>query len=96
VLGKIAKNTPMTDRLMFGTDWYMEAVNPNLNDFLTEYQRRYDAAFGPAQTAKFMSGNALRFLGLGADSLTANGRRLRQRYDGLGLAAPSWLGKETG
>jgi predicted TIM-barrel fold metal-dependent hydrolase len=96
VLGKIAKSTKMTNRLMFGTDWYMEAVNPNPNAFLAEFQRQYDAAFGPAQTAKFMSGNALRFLGLGAGSLTANGRRLRQRYDGLGLAAPSWLGKEAG
>jgi len=86
----------MADRLMFGTDWYMEAVNPNPNDFLTEYQRRYEAAFGSAQAVKFMSGNALRFLGLGAGSLTANGRRLRQRYDGLGLVAPSWLGKEAG
>ena len=96
VLGKMAKSTPMADRLMFGTDWYMEAVNPNPNDFLTEYQRRYEAAFGSAQAVKFMSGNALRFLGLGAGSLTANGRRLRQRYDGLGLVAPSWLGKEAG
>jgi predicted TIM-barrel fold metal-dependent hydrolase len=96
VLGSIAQSTMMTDRLMFGTDWYMEAVNPNPGAFLVEYQRRYADAFGPAQTAKFMSGNALRFLGLGAGSLTANGRRLRQRYVGLGLAAPSWLAEEAG
>ena len=28
--------------------------------------------------------------------VTANGRRLRQRYAGLGLTAPSWLGTEAG
>src|SRR5690348_189814 len=27
-LEKIAESTSMTDRLMFGTDWYMEAINP--------------------------------------------------------------------
>jgi predicted TIM-barrel fold metal-dependent hydrolase len=96
VLEKIAETTSMTDRLMFGTDWYMEAINPDANAFLTEYQHRFDAAFGSAQSANFMSANALRFLGFGAGSLTANGRRLRQRYDSLGLTAPSWLGAEAG
>jgi hypothetical protein len=70
----------------------MEANNPNPNAFLDEYKSRYLAAFGANQTAKFMSANALSFLGFGAGNLTANGQRLRQRYRGLGVTPPSWLG----
>jgi predicted TIM-barrel fold metal-dependent hydrolase len=93
VLKQIAGTCPkMADRLMFGTDWYMEAVNPNPNAFLDEYKSRYLAAFGANQTAKFMSANALSFLGFGAGNLTANGQRLRQRYHDLGVTPPSWLG----
>jgi predicted TIM-barrel fold metal-dependent hydrolase len=90
-LETLAQSTKMTDRLMFGTDWYMEAINPNPNAFLTEYQSRYNAAFGAAETAKFMTGNALNFLGFSAGNLTANGKRLQQRYTDLGVATPSWL-----
>jgi predicted TIM-barrel fold metal-dependent hydrolase len=93
VLKKIAGTCPkLADRLMFGTDWYMEANNPNPNAFLDEYKSRYLAAFGANQTAKFMSANALSFLGFGAGNLTANGQRLRQRYRALGVTPPSWLG----
>jgi predicted TIM-barrel fold metal-dependent hydrolase len=93
VLKKIAGTCPkMADRLMFGTDWYMEANNPNPNAFLDEYKSRYLAAFGANQTAKFMSANALSCLGFGAGNLTANGQRLRQRYRDLGVTPPSWLG----
>jgi predicted TIM-barrel fold metal-dependent hydrolase len=93
VLEKIAGTCPkLADRLMFGTDWYMEANNPNPNAFLDEYKSRYLAAFGANQTAKFMSANALSFLGFGAGNLTANGQRLRQRYRDLGVTPPSWLG----
>ena len=93
VLEKIAATyAVMADRLMFGTDWYMEANNPNPNAFLDEYKSRYLAAFGANQTAKFMSANALSFLGFGAGNLTANGQRLRQRYRDLGVTPPSWLG----
>ena len=93
VLKKIAGTCPkLADRLMFGTDWYMEANNPNPNAFLDEYKSRYLAAFGANQTAKFMSANALSFLGFGAGNLTANGQRLRQRYRDLGVTPPSWLG----
>ena len=93
VLQKIAGTyAVMADRLMFGTDWYMEANNPSPNAFLDEYKTRYLAAFGAGQAAKFMSGNALGFLGFGAGNLTANGQRLRQRYHDVGVAPPSWLG----
>jgi predicted TIM-barrel fold metal-dependent hydrolase len=93
VLEKIAATYPvMPDRLMFGTDWYMEAINPNPNAFLDEYKSRYLTAFGAVKTANFMSANALRFLGFGAGNLTANGQRLRQRYRALGVTPPSWLG----
>ena len=93
VLQKIAATYPvMPDRLMFGTDWYMEAINPDPNAFLDEYKSRYLTAFGAAQTAKFMNANALRFLGFGAGKLSANGQRLRQRYRSLNVTPPSWLG----
>ena len=95
VLRQMAGTTKVTDRLMFGTDWYMEAVNPNPNAFLDEYQKRYQDAFGEDQTAKFMSGNALRFLGFAEGAVTQNGRRLRERYTRLGLTMPSWLGTEA-
>lgn len=97
VLQKIlAAHPKLPDRLMFGTDWYMEANNPNPNAFLTEYQSRYQAAFGAPSTAKFMSGNALRFLGFGGGEVTANGDRLRKRYQAVGVAPPSWLGSGAG
>jgi hypothetical protein len=93
VLQKIAGTCAvMPDRLMFGTDWYMEAINPDPNAFLDEYKSRYLVAFGAAQTAKFMNANALSFLGFGAGNLSANGQRLRQRYRDLGVTPPSWLG----
>jgi predicted TIM-barrel fold metal-dependent hydrolase len=92
VLKKIAGTCPkLADRLIFGTDWYMEANNPNPNAFLDEYKSLYLAAFGANQTAKFMSANALSFLGFGAGNPTANGQRLRQRYRDLGVTPPSWL-----
>jgi predicted TIM-barrel fold metal-dependent hydrolase len=92
VLEKIAADKPvMRDRLMFGTDWYMEANNPNPKAFLSDYKSRYQDAFGAAQTANFMSGNALRFLGFGGGQLTANGQRLQRRYRDVRAVAPAWL-----
>jgi hypothetical protein len=32
----VAKELTIEPRFMLGTDWYMEAVNPNANQFLTE------------------------------------------------------------
>lgn len=95
VLKQMAEDTNVADRLMFGTDWYMEANNPNPNAFLAQYKNRYMDAFGENQTAKFMSGNALRFLGFAGRAMTENGNRLRERYAGLGVEMPSWFGMEA-
>ena len=32
----VAKELTIEPRFMFGSDWYMEAVKPNANQFLTE------------------------------------------------------------
>ena len=32
----VTKELTIEPRFMFGTDWYMEALNPNANQFLTE------------------------------------------------------------
>ena len=32
----VAKELTIEPRFMFGSDWYMEAVNPSANQFLTE------------------------------------------------------------
>ncbi len=95
VLKQITEETRLGERLMFGTDWYMEANNPNPKAFLVQYKRRYKEAFGENQTAKFMSGNALRFLGFAEGTTTRNGNRLRERYAGLGVEMPSWFGMEA-
>lgn len=95
VLKQMTGDTKVADRLMFGTDWYMEANNPNPKAFLTQYKRRYKEAFGEVPTSKFMSGNALCFLGFAEGTVTQNGRRLQKCYADLGLEMPPWLGMEV-
>ena len=45
-----AQDPTIESRLMFGTDWYLEALNPNANQFLTEATNIATAAFtGPTR-----------------------------------------------
>jgi len=83
----------MRGRLMYGTDWFMLAGNPDWESFMTTYRRLYHARFGASATADFMGGNALRFLGFG-DRDNRNNRRLWQRYQTYApQRTPDWLGK---
>jgi hypothetical protein len=92
VLGQMADHIPqVTRQLMFGTDWYMLAVNPGTSDFASTYRRLFRTKFGDDQAADFMGRNALRFLGF-ASASDPNGKRLRRRYADLGAARPAWLG----
>jgi predicted TIM-barrel fold metal-dependent hydrolase len=82
----------LAERLMYGSDWFMEAIHPQPDEFLQSYRAAYDQHFGdPSATAGFMGGNALRFLGFD-DATNQNAVRLRARYDRFNPeAAPAWL-----
>ena len=81
----------VTERLMYGTDWFMEAIHPQPDQFLQSYRDAYDRHFVVSATARFMGGNALRFLGLD-DATNENAIRLRARYDRFApRRVPAWL-----
>jgi predicted TIM-barrel fold metal-dependent hydrolase len=86
-----AQDATIQSRLMFGTDWYMEALNPNANQFLTEATNIATAAFtGPNAVANFRGGTALRFLGFD-DPKNKNAIRLLARYNKFSAPVPRWL-----
>jgi predicted TIM-barrel fold metal-dependent hydrolase len=82
----------LTERLMYGSDWFMEAIHPYANQFLQSYRAAYDRHFeDPSATTGFMGGNALRFLGFD-DAANQNAVRLRARYERFAPgSAPAWL-----
>jgi predicted TIM-barrel fold metal-dependent hydrolase len=82
----------VTERLMFGTDWYMEAINPDADQFLSIYRQRYLKAFGEQSTQRFLAENALAFLGLRPGN--ANRRRLVARYEAHNINIPDWLNRD--
>lgn len=91
VLRQMVDDAPeVTRQLMFGTDWYMLAINPGTSDFASTYQRLFRTEFGDDQAADFMGRNALRFLRF-ASASDPNTERLRRRYACLGAARPAWL-----
>jgi predicted TIM-barrel fold metal-dependent hydrolase len=82
--------TRMPSRLMYGSDWFMLALQPDHEKFLTQYRALYSQHF-PSQTADFMGGNALQFLGFG-DPTNKNRQRLQSFYAQHAPAAvPAWL-----
>ena len=54
---------PILQRVMFGTDWYMQAINKNYHRFVSEYRSLWGKHFGDEAVGRFMSSNALTFLG---------------------------------
>ena len=74
------------ERLMYGSDWYMIAIQPDHRDVL----RRYRKWSKERALAGFMGANALRFLGFD-DPANQNNARLRRRYAKFGAVAPAWL-----
>jgi predicted TIM-barrel fold metal-dependent hydrolase len=86
-----AQDPTIASRLMFGTDWYLEALNPDANQFLTEATNIATAAFpGPNAAADFRGGTALRFLGFD-DPGNKNAIRLLARYNKFSAPVPRWL-----
>jgi len=86
-----AQDPTIESRLMFGTDWYMEALNPNASQFLTEATSIAAAAFtGPNAAADFRGETARRFLGFD-DPRNKNAIRLRARYNKYSAPVPQWL-----
>ena len=75
-------------RVMYGSDWWMNAMAPHRRYFLPAFEEIY-ADFDDADLRlNFFSRNALRFLGLHDG---ANARRLRGYYDRMGAQHPAWL-----
>ncbi len=81
---------PVKKRTMFATDWYMQAMNRDHEDFLETYQADWKTCFGEDAVEGFMSGNALCFLGFD-DPSNKNAVRLRDRYQAVDVPAPAWL-----
>ena len=77
-------------RVMFGTDWYMQAINRDHDKFLGTYRDAWVKAFGVEEESHFMGGNALAFLGFSRPS-DKNAARLADRYERLELDRPGWL-----
>ena len=81
----------MANRLMYGSDWYMLAILPNLDAFLGDYRDAYAGAFGEGATEEFLGRRALSFLGFD-DPRNKNCARLRARYERYAPArVPDWL-----
>jgi predicted TIM-barrel fold metal-dependent hydrolase len=85
----------MRERLQFGSDWFMLAMYPEHERFLEEYRDRYLAQFGEDDSANFLGGNALRFLGFDSAS-NANATRLLERYrEHAPDRIPAWLATQN-
>jgi predicted TIM-barrel fold metal-dependent hydrolase len=86
-----AETAAVRDRIMYGSDWFMEALHPEADQFLTQYEKFF-GGWGADVAAGFLGGRALRFLGFD-DATNRNAQRLRLRY--LQIAkdrTPAWLG----
>ncbi|HEX7135420.1 MAG TPA: amidohydrolase family protein, partial [Iamia sp.] len=79
----------VTERLMYGSDWFMDALHPEHEQFLTTYRGRIAEAFEAVDP--FMGGSALRFLGF-HDPDNRNNQRLTERYTTYAPDRhPTWL-----
>jgi len=91
VVSELAASVPrILRRVMFGTDWYMQAINRDHDEFLGTYRDAWVKAFGAEEESHFMCGNALAFLGFSRPS-DKNAARLADRYERLELERPGWL-----
>ena len=81
-------------RLMFGTDFWLNALTPNHRQFLDVFRDEIERHFGDHARDEFMGGNALRFLGLrGEDDTPDSGNLNRQRLIDFygGNPVPDWF-----
>lgn len=85
-----SRTAVFAERIMFGTDWYMNAGHAAYEDFLDEYRRRFSDSL-PALTNALLGDSALAFLGF-SDAGNKNNQRLRKRYDTKKMTPyPDWL-----
>jgi predicted TIM-barrel fold metal-dependent hydrolase len=83
--------TEMDERLMYGSDWFMLAILPEHEQFLSNYRTLYQNRFHAPRTKKFMGRNALSFLGFD-DANNKNAGRLAAHYARHAAGRePSWL-----
>ncbi len=81
-------------RLMFGSDYWMNTLNPGHVDFVNKFSERMRSLVGRDAAAMFMGRNALRWLGITDDTDgAALGNRNRQRLIAFygENALPDWL-----
>lgn len=81
-------------RLMYGSDFWLNTLNPDHRDFFTVFADRMGATFGNGMKDAFLGGNALRWLGLTGeddqpDPENLNRQRLAAFYGPHPL--PAWL-----
>lgn len=87
----MAAHPVLAERVMFGSDWYMLAIQPDHDRFLSTYRTAYRQRFGTSRTNAFLGRNALRFLGF-SDKRSKSAVRLTARYQAHAPANhPRWL-----
>jgi len=85
-----AETAAVQERIMFGSDWFMEALHPQADQFLTQYEAFF-GDWGSKDVEGFLGRRALEFLGFD-DSQNQNAQRLRQRYEQYAPDnIPTWL-----
>ncbi len=82
----------MAKRIMYGSDWFMLAIHPQHERFLSAYRELF-GRFGAERTARFLGANALSFLGFD-DPSNKNAQRLLARYERFAPdRTPTWLAR---
>ena len=81
-------------RVMYGSDFWLNRLDPGSDDFVKQFTAKLTAKFGAAVRADIMGTNALRFLGFLDDqgrkpAANRNRARLRRFYGTL--PQPAWL-----
>lgn len=92
---------PVGGRIMYGSDWWMLKFRPDpAKDFHDSFSRFFADHF-QAHQGRFLSRNALAFLGIRKadgtfDDCNKNRTRLREFYQRHEVMMPAWLGPEAG
>jgi predicted TIM-barrel fold metal-dependent hydrolase len=89
----IARHPAVKRRLMYGSDWWLSALDPDATLAFDRFRATLGGLLGAEGMVDLMGGNALRFLGFRDESGPPHGglaaARLRRFYAGAPL--PPWL-----